>query len=634
MITVSDKIKNSISSGMFGLFFEDINYALDGGLHAEMIENRNFEFYDCGGSKYNWYKRFDGMYGWKCPVGGSIRIDASQPQNEINPHYLVITACGEGTVVTNKAYDGIFMDGGKSYNVSAYVRNIDFEGELRVEIRRSAHGKALARTFLTRQPSCEWSRYETTIESDEDIRGGVFTVVLEGTGSVAIDFVSMKPADALYGVFRRDLADMLRDLRPGFLRFPGGCVVEGNTLDNMYKWKLSVGAPEYRKANWNRWAVHQNNGHGPFSHYNQSLGVGYFEYFLLCEYIGARPLPVCNVGMACQYESVERFELEDDIFWCFVQDALDLIEFANGDASTRWGGLRARMGHPEPFGLELIGIGNEQWNTPESRFFKRYSIFEQAIHQYYPDIRLIGSAGPDVTSDHYRDAWEYYHREAGSNPSIAYAVDEHYYVSPEWMIANNRFYDDYPRDVKVFAGEYAAHVGGDSKEPWRNCLRAAVAEASFMTGLERNSDVVVMASYAPLFARVGYVQWAPDMIWFDSEHAYGTPSYYVQKIFSTMTGDAELEVSADTEGLFVSASSDSSRHRSFLKVVNPTGSPVTDTLHIAGAGRAIVTTLTGDPDAYNSIDMPENIVPGETLVQLSDGAEYVFPAMSVTVFEY
>ncbi len=640
---IRDRVKSSINEGMFGLFFEDINYALDGGLHAEMIENRSFEFYDCGGSKYNWYKRFDGGYGWKCSTGADIRIEAARPQNPVNPHYLVFNARSEGDFFTNKAYDGIFMKAGAEYAVSFYARSEKDSAAFRVEIRDGLNGRA----FCSRKAlvsGSEWKKYELRLVSEEEVRYGAFCIVAEEAGICCFDFVSMKPADALFGVFRRDLADALKELKPGFLRFPGGCIVEGNTLDNMYKWKLSVGEPETRKANWNRWAVHENNGHGPFSHYNQTLGVGYYEYFLLCEYIGAKPLPVCNVGMACQYESIERFELEDDIFNCFVQDALDLIEFANGGKDTKWGGLRASMGHPEPFNLELLGIGNEQWQTPESRFFERYEIFEKAVHGACPGIRLIGSAGPDVTSDHYTDAWKFYREAAAGRgegePEFAYAIDEHYYVSPDWMLSNNCFYDDYPRNIGVFAGEYAAHVGRGSRTPERNCIAAAVAEAAFMTGLERNADVVRLASYAPLFAREGYVQWAPDMIWFDDNTVCRTPNYYVQKMFSCGTGSEELVVEGLEElrenRVFASASRDPESGKIYVKLVNASDRafevPLKFDMTVSRADKAAMTVLSGRPDAYNSVRNPEAVTPKTSTADIS-GSSLKLDGMSVVLLE-
>lgn len=288
--------------------------------------------------------------------------------------------------------------------------------------------------------------------------------------------------------------------------------------------------------------VNEENGyHSVFSHYNQTLGMGYYEFFLLCEALGAKPLPVLNVGLACQYQSYEMVQPGTEAFGQYLQDALDLIEFANGAEDGRWGSVRVAMGHKEPFHLTMLGIGNEQWETEKSGFFERYRLFEECIHAKYPEIRLIGSAGPDITSERYEKAWKYYHGAVKTQKNYVYAVDEHYYVEPDWFYAHTDFYDEYPRDVKVFAGEYAAHPGHTELMEQKNCLGGALAEAAFLTGVERNADVVVLASYAPLFARLGFTQWAPDMIWFDGETSYATPNYYVQKMFSCMKGTSVLD---------------------------------------------------------------------------------------------
>ncbi|MBR2801348.1 MAG: carbohydrate binding domain-containing protein [Erysipelotrichaceae bacterium] len=291
---ITEKGKCPIERGMFGLFFEDINYALDGGLHAEMIENRSFEFFDCGGERYHWFKRYDGLYGWKGSEGAKLSICAEGPLYPQDPHYLCFEAERAGAFFTNKAYDGITLRKGKKYRLSFYARSVE-EKTVRIEVCRE--DRVLCSENFAVLPG-GWKKYEGVLTSGEDSEQGEFRITAEKAGMLHFDFISLKPEDALFGVFRKDLAETLKELQPGFLRFPGGCVVEGNTIDSMYRWKLSVGIPEKRKANWNRWAV-QVNDHGKYSHYNQTLGVGYYEYFLLCEYLKAKPLPVCNVGMAC-----------------------------------------------------------------------------------------------------------------------------------------------------------------------------------------------------------------------------------------------------------------------------------------------------------------------------------------------
>ena len=587
-----EKEKGSkIQEGMIGLFFEDINYAADGGLYAEMIENRSFEFYDCYGDKGDYYVKPDPGYGWSLAQvggadsgrengGGELQYVMGSPLYRENPHYLRFTAAEPGQGFRNQAYSGIYLEKGKEYRVSFYARQISYEGKFQVTVRKDGKVYAEAAIACESVPKDTWRKwiyYELKLKAAETVESGEFVLSLDEAGTVEFDFISMMPADAVAGVFRRDLFERLKELHPGFLRFPGGCIIEGNTLENRYHWKESVGIPERRKANYNRWSLHgtnQENGwHTEYAHYNQTLGIGFYEYFLLCEMIGAAPLPVLNVGLACQYQSYELIAVDAPEFQKFLQDALDLIEFANGGENTRWGGLRAQMGHPEPFGLKMVGIGNEQWETEQVDFYARYRLFEQAIHAKYPEIRLIGSAGPDITSEHYRDAWKFYHEAAAENPNFCYAVDEHYYVKPEWFYDHVDFYDDYPRNVKVFAGEYAAHPDSGMNNPGANTLAGALAEAAFLTGVEKNADVVILASYAPLFARIGYAQWSPDMIWFDEKDTYPTASYYVQKMYGENMGTVLVpmrgqEKELRKENIYVNLSFDEKEEEYILKAVN------------------------------------------------------------------
>ena len=418
-LKIADRKGNAVSEGMIGLFFEDINYAADGGLYAEMLENRSFEFVDCYGDKGDYYTKPAPGYGWSAEGDGAVlEFVTGSPLYRENPHYLRFTADREGAGFKNKAYRGIYLRKGEEYRVSFYARMASYTGNFTVCVKKGDTVSAKALIEGRQDPADpwhKWIRYEAYLEAREDVDGADFVLSLDGKGIVEFDFISMMPADAVAGVFRKDLFECLKGLHPGFLRFPGGCIVEGDTLENRYRWKESVGAPEARKSNFNRWAVHgttrENGWHTEYSHYNQTLGIGFYEYFLLCEMIGAKPLPVLNVGLACQYQSYELVEPGTPEFGEFIQDALDLIEFANGSPDTFWGGVRARMGHEEPFGLSMVGIGNEQWQTKEADFFTRYRLFEKAIHEKYPEIKLIGSAGPDIISDHYRDAWSFYRQE-------------------------------------------------------------------------------------------------------------------------------------------------------------------------------------------------------------------------------
>lgn len=639
-IVINEKKSVGVSPDMIGLFFEDINYNLDGGLHAEMIENRHFEARRSTGDRDDYHSIHDGIYGWSvwpAGAGTAISILSERPQNEVNSHYLHadVVAAGEG--FTNKAYDGIYMKAGAEYTVSFYAKSAF--SNVSVQVAVVDHSETVTSSCTDISGDGEWSSYSLSLTANRAVERGTFVITLSRKAVVDFDFISMMPKDALYGVFRRDLAEKLKELKPGFLRFPGGCIIEGNTLDNRYQWKKSIGPKETRKFNWNRWAVHgnseENNYESPYAYYGQTLGVGYYEYFLLCEYLGAKPLPVLNVGLACQYQSTEQVPVDSEEFEEYIGDALDLIEFANGDTATKWGAVRAEMGHPEPFGMELIGIGNEQWQTEESDFFARYERFEEAIHRRYPAMRLIGSAGPDVWSEHYKDAWRWVREKAEGNPDFVYAMDEHYYVRPQWMYENAHFYDNYPRYVKVFAGEYAAHVKGKSgrfNSEGANNFEAALAEAAFMTGLERNADVVVMASYAPLMARIGYTQWSPDLIWFDGGSSYGTPSYYVQKLYSQFRGDRSLETVTEGECLYASSTYDEKEGVCIIKAVNSSEDDADVRIECGYDFEATARCLymTADPDDVNSIDAPENVCPKDMRINIGDGI-VCMPAHSFSV---
>ncbi|MCI9662776.1 MAG: alpha-L-arabinofuranosidase [Lachnospiraceae bacterium] len=646
-LKIADRKGNAVSEGMIGLFFEDINYAADGGLYAEMLENRSFEFVDCYGDKGDYYTKPAPGYGWSAEGDGAVlEFVTGSPLYRENPHYLRFTADREGAGFKNKAYRGIYLRKGEEYRVSFYARMASYTGNFTVCVKKGDTVSAKALIEGRQDPADpwhKWIRYEAYLEAREDVDGADFVLSLDGKGIVEFDFISMMPADAVAGVFRKDLFECLKGLHPGFLRFPGGCIVEGDTLENRYRWKESVGAPEARKSNFNRWAVHgttrENGWHTEYSHYNQTLGIGFYEYFLLCEMIGAKPLPVLNVGLACQYQSYELVEPGTPEFGEFIQDALDLIEFANGSPDTFWGGVRARMGHEEPFGLSMVGIGNEQWQTKEADFFTRYRLFEKAIHEKYPEIKLIGSAGPDIISDHYRDAWSFYRQEGAENENFCYAVDEHYYVKPEWFYDHVDFYDEYPRDVKVFSGEYAAHPENGMNNPAANTLKGALSEAAFLTGVERNADVVILASYAPLFARLGYAQWSPDLIWFDENGTYPTASYYVQKMYGENMGTVTIPMEGQEkalagEAVYVNVTLDEKTREYIVKAVNAGDTDksleITDSGEKAVCGRGKRIELVRSPEAKGWDRMrPEPVAYSEKEEQIN--GVLVLPAESFTV---
>ena len=598
-----------ISDTMVGLFFEDINYAADGGLYAEMVENRSFEARYADNVDFE--PRYDGGWAWSAyPSDGSgaiMEYKTDEPLNENNTHYLSFTPSASQNGFANAAYDGLALKEGMTYHGSLYAKTADFTGTLKISAAKDGTEYASAELDSITD---EWTKYTFDMTSSAAVRGAQLVITAEGTGTIDFDMISLFPGDAVNGVFRRDLAEMLKAIEPGFLRFPGGCIIEGYDLDNRYQWKNSVGPVEERVENWNRWDLHTDG----YNHYNQTLGLGFYEFFELCEYLECEAVPVVNAGMACQFQTNELVTLGSEEFQQYIDDALDLIEFANGSADTEWGALRAEMGHPEPFNIKMIGIGNEQWNTDENQFFERFEAFESAIHEVYPEIGIIGTSGPDVTSGNYTRAWEWIRENTADDPDFVYAVDEHYYMVPDWFLQNTDFYDSYPRDVKVFAGEYASRTRNRPNDPEANTLYTALTEAAYFTGLERNSDVVIMSCYAPLFARIGYTQWSPDLIWFDDVSSYGSPSYYAQKMNANNLGDYNLISTvgegSNTSGMYANASYDSESNEVIIKAVNTTEDEKALNLNINGytvmpgkSGTAI--TLSGDdPDMSNSIDAP------------------------------
>lgn len=637
------QIKNekgvNIQNGMYGLFFEDINYAADGGLYAEMIENRSFESLKANSSGDTSY---DGLYGWSAyPSSGSgakTVLKSSGGLNENNTHYLTFTSSAVQNGFKNQAYDGVYMEQGKTYNVSLYAKKTSSDlADTSVFAHVYIGGKLAAEAVVTDTLTTDWVKYEAKITPDKTVRNADFVITLSDVSSVDFDMISCIPEDAVMGIFRRDLAEKIKAINPGFLRFPGGCIIEGYNLANRYNWKDTIGGVEERKQNWSRWACHTSEGlDSGFKHYNQTYGIGYYEYFLLCEYLNCDAVPVVNVGMACEYQSSETVAVYQsdgttytDEFYQYIQDALDLIEFANGDSSTTWGKVRAEMGHPEPFGLKTIGIGNEQWAKSNNQWYTRYEAFEQETHKVYPDMQLISTSGPSASGTDFTSAWNWIRSAVSTNENFTYAVDEHYYMSPSWFLENDDRYDNYDRNVKVFAGEYASQG---------NNLHNALAEAAFMTGLERNADVVYMASYAPLFARINYTQWSPDMIWYNDAESYASPDYYVQKMYSNNTGDYTLNstVAENEDKVYQTVSYDRETGDIIIKISNPYEANqrvkllFDDSFKITG--EADVETLNGNSNSdTNTIDNPEKIKTSASQIQIADGAYYDIPSLSFIV---
>ena len=466
-LVLSDKTAHKISPDMVGLFFEDINFAADGGLYAEMIENRSFEAVKSKGESHNYVLREDNLYAWSSANGNedALEISCNEPVSQNNPHYLRFTAAKDGDAFKNKAYDGISLKKGLKYKISFYAREVKYpEGKIAVSVKKDGklYGQAEinfnnskkrpAEWMDTIRVTCdtlEWQRYEGQLTALDNVSGADFIMSLTRAGCVEFDLISMIPEDAVAGVFRKDLFQALADIGPGFLRFPGGCIVEGTSIMRRYQWKNTVGPLKDRKINTNLWALQGGNvtsaWETPDCHYMQSYGIGFYEYFLLCELLSSekrrcKPLPVLNIGVACQFRSYETVPVDSEEFQKYVQDALDLIEFANGPVTSKWGGLRAAMGHPESFNLEMIAIGNEQWESGCVDLAPRYIAFEKAIHQQYPEIKCLGTAGPFVGNDFHKNAWDFYRITGKKNKAFSYAVDEHYYVAPEWLYDNVAFY--------------------------------------------------------------------------------------------------------------------------------------------------------------------------------------------------
>ncbi len=537
-ITINSGAKKvDINPDMIGLFFEDINYAADGGLYAELVQNRSFEAVN---AQWDANPKPIPSHSWTID---SIRysFETQNGLNGNNPTYLRFTNPSALSSFTNSCYDGITVKKGEKLDFSAFLRASKlYNGKIMVTVFEG--DRIIGRTFLDNIADT-WEKYEAVITAVADASNAKITLTLlsDFEGTVDFDMISLFPQNTWMNRkngLRNDLVQLLKDLHPGFLRFPGGCIIEGYNLSNRYSWKDTVGPVEERKENWNRWQMH-TGGDGRYG-YCQTYGLGFYEYFLLCEDIGAFPLPVVNVGIGCQYQTGDTSSM-DDLYSIYIKDALDLIEFANGDPETNeWAALRASMGHPEPFNLEYIGIGNEQWETDRVNFFERYEAFEKEIHALYPDIKLIATSGPDASGAKYDAAWNFLdsHSDNGEE-NFAYAVDEHYYRTPDWFYTNLDRYDGFDRSgYKVFPGEYASR---NSQTLSENNMNSALSIAAFMTSLEKNADIVALASYAPLFSREGYTQWAPDLIGFNNSSVYGSPDYYVQSMYSNNLGSYTVE---------------------------------------------------------------------------------------------
>ena len=610
-----------IQPTMYGIFFEDINYAADGGLYGELVKNRSFEFSP------------DHLMGWQ--AFGKVEVKNDGPFDK-NPHYVRLSCAGHNDMWTglqNEGFFGIGLKRDAEYRFSMWARVPDGKVQtLRVQLINE-YGMEEHQEFASKDikvTSSDWKKYSVVIKSPRTIQDANLRLFLcsekgrNGDGVMDVEHISLFPVDTWMGHengMRKDLAQALYDMRPGVFRFPGGCIVEGATMDTRYQWKNTVGPVENRPLNKNRWESTFTYRYYP--DYFQSYGLGFYEYFLLSEELGSEPLPVLNVGMVCQFQNGDdsHAPATEAGLKPFIDDCNDLIEFANGDVNTKWGRLRAEMGHPAPFNLKVLGIGNEQWADP---YFKRVKIVSDAVRKVHPEIKIIGTSGPDSEGHNFDIGWE------AMKEQKADLVDEHFYRNIDWFKNQMNRYDEYDRKgPKVFAGEYACHDKGKKY----NHAGASIYEAAFMLNLEKNADVVHMSTYAPLFAHVKGWQWRPDAIWYDNLRSARTASYWVQALFSQNKGTNVLTTSLSNptpkgeDGFFAQACLDSKKGEYIVKVVNTQEKAESVRIDLKGvkkigAVKAIALDLS-DYELENTVDNPNAITPQESVLK-ADGTSISF----------
>ena len=613
-----DKIGSTIQPTMYGVFFEDINFGADGGLYAELIKNRSFEF------EYP-------FTGWT-PFG-DVSIRSDKPCFDRNPHYarLINRKQLTGTGLINEGFKGIGIKTNEKYDLSFYARTLKNE-TMKLKIEMVSDKNDIIESKEVSINSKSWNKYMITFAPMQTCSKSSIRITMLTTGVLDIEHISLFPQETFNNRsngLRKDLAMALKDLKPGVFRFPGGCIVEGTDLSTRYQWKNTIGPVENRPININRW--NYTFSHKKFPDYYQSYGLGFYEYFVLSEDIGAEPLPVLNCGLSCQYENNDpNHNCPVDKLEPYIEDALDLIEFANGPITSTWGKIRADMGHPASFNLKMIAIGNEQWGT---LYTERLEPFVKAIRAKYPNIKIIGSSGPQAEGKDFDFLWPEMKRIGVD------LVDEHYYRSPEWFLSNANRYDSYDRNgPKVFAGEYACHA--PDKE---NSFLSALSEAAFMTGLERNADVVHLCTYAPLFAHKEAWQWRPDLIWFDNLSFVKTPNYYVQQLFGNNAGTHVLALTMNgkavsgQQNLYATAASDATDNTLIIKIAN-TGIDQKKISFIleglkAGVHAVTLTHLnSSDLNAKNSFETPDLITPKVVHSYIKDNKmDIALPPLSFTI---
>lgn len=617
-----------ISTDLLGLFFEDINYAADGGLYAELVQNRSFEYNPEEKRDWNPFSYWEFVQPGHSM--GHISVETKSPIHPNNPHYVVIDAeyigdypqvkVESGVGLKNSGFDGMVIRQGENYNFSMFAQQItDTPMDFLISLQ-TPKGEILAQTKLKTSDKM-WKKYTATLTATASSDSASLVVLSKTSGQFAIDMVSLFPEKTFKNRpngLRADLAQTLADMQPRFMRFPGGCLVHGNGLGNMYRWKNTIGPVEERKAQRNIWGYHQ------------TTGLGYFEYFQFCEDIGAKPVPVLPAGVSCQNSGgthviggAGQKALCLDDMGEYIQEVLDLIEWANGPATSTWGAKRAAAGHPAPFNLEYVGIGNEDKMTPE--YEERFRMIVKAVQEKHPEIKIVGNSGPFHSGKDFDKGWEI------SNDMKVPVVDEHYYVQPDWFLSNQHRYDKYDRSKgKVYLGEYAS---------WGNKMKNALAEAAYITGMERNGDVVLMASYAPMLAKKGFTQWTTDMIFFDNVNILLTPNYHVQKMFMNNQGDYYFDkvVTKDEGNKLLAAScvQDSKTGDVIVKLVNAGTEAMpmkVDLSRFKGLqSNAEIEILQGHSDDENTFDNLRKVAPTQSNYTVKSKFDYEAPAMSLTV---
>ena len=621
------KMGAPVQPTMYGIFFEDINYAADGGLYAELVMNRSFEYPNH-------------FAGWD--VSGNVELKNDGPF-ERNPHYVRMAPTGHSdkhSMIENRGFFGMGVKAGQEYRFSVWARVPDGgKAKIWIDLVDNAtmgEDQKLCNAGVEVSGS-EWKKYTAILKPKTTFAKAHLRIWADSNVTTDVEHISLFPTDTWKGRengMRKDLAQALFDMHPGVFRFPGGCIVEGTDLATRYQWKNTVGPVENRPLNENRWHYTFTNRY--FPDYYQSYGLGFFEFFQLCEDFGSEALPVISCGLSCQFQNPDPTKpgvhVALDDLEPYIQDALDLIEFANGPADSKWGKVRAEMGHPEPFNLKFLGVGNEQWDYDEAHggfgpvFTSRLKKFSDAIRKKYPNIKLIGTTGPNS------EGWDFDLLQPRMKELKVDLYDEHYYRNEKWFLTHGLRYDSYDRKgPKVFAGEYACH--GSNNHKW-NHYYTSLLEAAHMTGIERNADIVHMATYAPLFAHVEGWQWRPDAIWYDNLRMFKSVSYYVQQLYAMNKGTNVLSLTMNKkpvagqpgqDGLFASSVFDAATGEVIVKVVN-TGDlaqPVSIQLQgMKGARTAETITLCHDGmDDENTLDQPEKIIPQSGTCQVEAGKQ-------------